>query len=141
MCDGAEPDSSSLSMASVHYAARAWRNDDVRRTVLADRARLLSWFFFIAVFALVWPAAADPRAERDAKALQKKAIEEDSLNVNYPAAVKKLQTAVSRCGGDKCAAALKASLFRDLGAMQLLAGNVDAGKQSFAQAIRLDATL
>ena len=28
--------------------------------------------------------AADPKVEKDAQALQKKAIEEDSLNVDYP---------------------------------------------------------
>jgi hypothetical protein len=104
-------------------------------------ARLVSWLVvFVAVVAAV-PAAADPRTERDARALQKKAIEEDNLNVNYAAAVKKLQTAVNRCGNDRCNPQLKASLYRDLGAMQLLSGNVDAGKASFAQAIRLDPTL
>jgi hypothetical protein len=102
----------------------------------------LSWALFIAAFIFVLPAqAADPRVERDAKALQKKAIEEDNLNVNYAAAAKKLQTAVNKCGADKCGVSLKASLLRDLGAMQLLAGNVDAGKANFVQAIRLDATL
>jgi hypothetical protein len=85
--------------------------------------------------------AADARVEREAKALQKKAIEEDNLNVNYAAAIKKLLTAVSRCGGDRCSAPLRASLLRDLGAMELLAGSVEAGKGHFAQALRLDPSL
>jgi hypothetical protein len=96
---------------------------------------------FIATFCAVATAFADPRVERDARALQKKAIEEDSLNVNYAAAVKKLQSAVNKCGADRCGAQLKATLLRDLGAMQLLAGNVEAGRGNFAQAVRLDSSL
>jgi hypothetical protein len=115
----------------------------VRRTVFADCARrLLTLLVFIAVCIVAAPAsAADPRVERDAKALQKKAIEEDNLNVNYAAAVKKLQSAVTKCGNDRCSASLKAALLRDLGAMQLLSGNVDGGKANFALAVRLDASL
>ena len=83
--------------------------------------------------------AADPKIEKEAQALQKKAIEEDNLNVNYPGAIKKLQSAIAKCDGDKCNSALKAALLRDLGAMQVLNGSVDEGKASFGQAIGLDA--
>jgi hypothetical protein len=97
---------------------------------------------FIAVSSLAAIAgASDPRVERAARALQKKAIEEDSLNVNYAAAAKKLEAALARCGADRCEVGLKAALLRDLGAMQLLAGNVDAGKASFAQSVALDGSL
>jgi hypothetical protein len=107
--------------------------------------RRLSWLA-IAVATLVvllaLPAfAADPKTEKDAQALQKKAIDEDFLNVNYAGAIKKLTTAVTKCGGDKCNSSLKASLHRDLGAMQVLNGSVDEGKSNFAQAIGFDSNI
>ena len=85
--------------------------------------------------------AADPKIEKEAQALQKKAIEEDNLNVNYAGAIKKLQSAVAKCDGDKCNSSLKAALLRDLGAMQILNGNVDEGKASFGQAIGMDSSI
>jgi hypothetical protein len=85
--------------------------------------------------------AADPKIEKEAQALEKKAIEEDNLNVNYAGAIKKLQSAITKCGGDKCNSSLKAALLRDLGAMQVLNGNVEEGKASFGQAIGMDATI
>jgi hypothetical protein len=85
--------------------------------------------------------AADPKVEKDALALQKKAIEEDYLNVDYAAAVKNLKAAASKCGADKCKPAAKAAILRDLGAMQILAGSVDEGKLSFTQALAIDGTL
>jgi hypothetical protein len=85
--------------------------------------------------------AADPRVEQQAKALQKKAVEEDYLNVDYAAAIRNLKAAITKCGSDKCQPSLKASVLRDLGAMQILAGSVDEGKLSFTQALLLDGTL
>jgi hypothetical protein len=85
--------------------------------------------------------AADPKIEKEAQALQKKAIDEDNLNVNYSGAIKKLQSAITKCDGDKCNSSLKASLLRDLGAMQVLNGNVDEGKASFGQAIGMDSSI
>jgi hypothetical protein len=82
--------------------------------------------------------AADPRIERDAQALQKKAIEEDNLNVNYPAAIQKLRTAIAACGTTRCGPALRAALVRDLGAMQVLNGNTEDGKANFAQALTIE---
>jgi hypothetical protein len=85
--------------------------------------------------------AADPATEKQAQALQKKAIEEDSLNVNYAAAIKKLATAISKCTGDKCSASLKGALYRDLGAMLILSGSVDDGRAAFVKALGFDAAL
>jgi hypothetical protein len=79
--------------------------------------------------------------EKEAQALQKKAIEEDNLNVNYAGAIKKLQSAISKCDGGKCNSSLKAALLRDLGAMQVLNGSVDEGKASFAQALQMDSSI
>jgi len=103
---------------------------------------------FVAIAALVTlglaaaPAlAADPRAEKEAQALQKKAIEEDYLNVDYAAAVKNLKAAAQRCGSDGCRPPIRAAILRDLGAMQILGGTVDEGKLSFAQSLGVDGSL
>ncbi len=115
----------------------------MHRTVLAAAMRrVVTWVVIVvAVCGVATPAKADPRAERDAQSLRKKAIEEDSLNVNYGAAVKKLQSALARCGTSKCAPGIRAALLRDLGAMQILNGSVDDGKASFAQALAVDASI
>ncbi len=111
--------------------------------------RRLSWivclaFLLVSIVGVAAPRvalAADPKIEKEVQALQKKAIEEDNLNVNYAGAVKKLQSAVTKCDGDKCNSALKAAVLRDLGAMQILNGNVDEGKASFGQAIGMDSSI
>ncbi len=108
---------------------------NVRRLVLAI-AILVTWG------AASRPAfAADPKAEKEAQALQKKAIEEDYLNVDYAAAVKNLKAAASRCGADACKPTIKAAILRDLGSMQVLGGTIDEGKLSFTQSLALDSTL
>jgi hypothetical protein len=85
--------------------------------------------------------AADPKAEKEAQALQKKAIEEDYLNVDYAAAVKNLKAAAQRCGADGCKPTVKAAILRDLGSMQILGGTIDEGKLSYTQSLGLDSTL
>ena len=85
--------------------------------------------------------ADDPAAMKQAEARRKKAIEEDALAMNYPAAIRDLRTAIEGCDHDRCGATLKGSLFRDLGAMQMLAGSVEDGRASFAQALSYDASL
>jgi hypothetical protein len=122
----------------------------VHRISLTPMARRrISWFVCLAFFAVgvgvvAAPSvalAADAKVEKEAQALEKKAIEEDNLNVNYAGAIKKLQSAISKCDGDKCSSGLKAALLRDLGAMQILNGSVDEGKASFGQAIGMDASI
>ncbi|MGH7270073.1 MAG: hypothetical protein ACREJ3_06540, partial [Polyangiaceae bacterium] len=109
-----------------------------RNALTALARRYLWWLIVVLVGLCAVPAWADPKTEKAAQALQKKAVEEDSLNVDYAAAIQKLQTAISKCDGDKCNSSLKATLFRDLGAMQILGGNADAGKASFGQAVAMD---
>jgi hypothetical protein len=102
----------------------------------------LAFIALLAFVAVSAPArAADPKAEAEAQALQKKAIEEDYLNVDYAGAIKKLQSAVTKCGADNCKPAVKAALLRDLGAMQILAGSQDDGKASFGQALVIDSSI
>ena len=104
--------------------------------------RVLFWVIVVVASLVTVPAfAVDARIEKDAQALQKKAIEEDSLNVDYPSAVKKLQAAAAKCDGDKCSPAIKGAILRDLGAMQILAGNDGDGRASFAQALAVNAQL
>ncbi len=116
----------------------------MQRNNLVARARRL---FFLCTLLLAagtlakQAVAADPKVEKEAEALQKRAIEEDYLNVDFAAAIKKLQTAVAKCGGDKCKPSFKGALLRDLGAMQVLAGNADEGKANFVRALGLDSTL
>ena len=59
----------------------------------------------------------------------------------YPGVSKKLQAGIAKCDGDKCGAPIKGALLRDLGAMQILAGNDGDGRASFGQALALDASL
>ncbi|MGH7294642.1 MAG: hypothetical protein ACRELB_06910, partial [Polyangiaceae bacterium] len=104
--------------------------------------RALFWVVIVVASTVTLPAlAANPAIEKEAQALQKKAIDEDFLNVDYPGAIKKLQAALARCDGDKCSSNIKASLFRDIGAMQILAGNDGDGRKSFAQALSFDSSL
>jgi hypothetical protein len=116
-----------------------------RISLTAAARRHLSWLFFVVAGVIVVSsrvaAAADPKIEKEAQALETKAIEEDNLNVNYAGAVKKLQTAIAKCDGDKCNSTIKAALLRDLGAMQVLNGSVDEGKASFGQAMGMDASI
>lgn len=113
-------------------------------SALVDNVRRLFLALTIIVF---WglasrPAfAADPKAEKEAQGLQKKAIEEDYLNVDYAAAVKNLKAAALKCGADGCRPTVKAAILRDLGSMQILGGAVDEGKLSFTQALNLDGSL
>ncbi len=86
-------------------------------------------------------AFADARTEKEAQALEKKAIQEDFLNVDYRAAINKLRTAVKKCGANKCSASIRGALLRDLGAMQVLGGSVDEGKANFVDALAADASL
>jgi hypothetical protein len=115
----------------------------VQRTPLSSLApRLVRPFVVAFGLFMAFPVlAADPNVERQAQALQKKAIEEDNLNLNYAAAIKKLATAISKCGEDKCAASLKGALYRDLGAMLILSGSADDGRAAFAKALSIDSSL
>jgi len=113
----------------------------LRGRLAALARRLLPWIVVVVASLVAVPAWADPATEAAAKALQKKAIEEDFLNLDYPSAIKKLQGAAAKCGGDKCSPPVKGAVLRDLGAMQVLAGNEGDGRTSFGQAVALDSTL
>jgi hypothetical protein len=115
----------------------------VERNCLGAVTRwLLASLVLAASFAAAAPALAeDPRAEKEALALQKRAIQEDNLYVDYPGAIAKLRKAIRRCSGGRCGWSLRAALLRDLGAMQVLGGDSEAARTSFAQALAIEASL
>lgn len=85
------------------------------------------------------PAFADPKTEAGAKALQKKAMEEDYLATEFAKAKEKLEKALAACGADKCAPGVKALLHRDLGVVYVGGLNdKDKGQAAFAEALKAD---
>jgi hypothetical protein len=97
-------------------------------------------------FALVFLApdvpdarAQNPKVEAAAKALQKKAMEEDYLATEFGKAQDKLDKAIAQCGTEKCSAGLRAALRRDLGVVQI-GGQIDKEKGigNFVEALKLD---
>jgi hypothetical protein len=103
------------------------------RTALFTAALLLSSLF------VTRPAFADAKTEATAKALQKKAMDEDYLATDFAKAADKLDKAVAACGADKCSAALRAQLHRDLGVVQI-GGQIDKEKGigNFVTALKTD---
>ncbi len=96
---------------------------------------------FVAGLVVSRTASADPKVEGRARALQRKAIEEDSLNVAYPAAIRRLTAALKLCKPKACPPKLRGELLRDLGAMRVLGGSTQEGRKDFERARALDAGL
>jgi hypothetical protein len=83
-------------------------------------------------------ALAQNKAEATAKALQRKAMDEDYLATEFGKAQDKLEKAIAQCEG-KCSAPLRAQLKRDLGVVQIGGEiNREAGIQNLAEALQLD---
>ena len=84
-------------------------------------------------------SAANPRTEKEARLLDKKAMDEDYLGTAFTRAQDRLSTAITRCGIDRCGVGLRAQLRRDLGVV-LVGGQVDRaqGIKMFAEAIALE---
>lgn len=106
------------------------------RTVLAAAAAMS----LASTLAASPAAAADRRAEAAAKDALKKAAN-DYLATDYAAGAARLERAAHGCGGNKCSAATKAAVLRDLGTMQFRNGDVGAAKKTWAQAVKLQADL
>jgi hypothetical protein len=100
---------------------------------------LLSLALALSVIVLAPNAGAQGKAEGPAKALQKKAMEEDYLATEFTKAQEKLEKAIAQCGTDKCSAQLRSRLRRDLGVV-LIGGGLDKDKgiASFVEAIKID---
>jgi hypothetical protein len=93
----------------------------------------------LGLFTAAPSALAQGKAEGPAKALQKKAMEEDYLSTDFAKAQEKLEKAVGLCGTDKCSPQFRARLKRDLGVVQIGGGiDKEKGIASFVEAIKLD---
>jgi hypothetical protein len=104
------------------------------------RASILACVFLALSLLLATNAfAANPRVEKEARLLDKKAMDDDYFGTNFTRAQDRLSTAITRCGVDKCDVALRAQLRRDLG-MVLVGGQIDRaqGIKMFAEAIALE---
>jgi hypothetical protein len=82
--------------------------------------------------------AQNAKLEAGAKALQKKAMDEDYLATEFAKGQEKLEKAIALCA-DKCSPAVRAQLRRDLGVVQI-GGQLDKEKgiAHFVEAIKLD---
>ncbi len=86
--------------------------------------------------------AQDKKVEAAAKALQKKAMEEDYLVTEFAKAADKLEKAITMCGADKCIANTRALLKRDLGVVQIGGGiDKEKGAASFVEALKIDSSI
>ena len=103
------------------------------------RAALLTALLLLSSLLVTRPAFADAKTEATAKALQKKAMDEDYLATDFAKAADKLDKAIAACGADKCSAAVRAQLHRDLGVVQI-GGQIDKEKGigNFVSAIKTD---
>ena len=74
-----------------------------------------------------------------AKALSKKAMDEDYLATDFAGAQAKLDKAIAACGADKCSAPVRAELRRNLGVV-LIGGLNDSAKGTamFVEALKAD---
>lgn len=86
-------------------------------------------------------AFAQAAAEKQARALDTKAMQEDYLSTDFQKAEDKLNKAVTLCGTDKCSMQLRAQLKRDLGVV-LIGGQVDKdrGMAAFVDCLKIDPT-
>ena len=106
-------------------------------------AGALAFLAFLAVSLSSRPAfAQNAKVEATAKALQKKAMDEDYLATEFAKAQDRLEKAIAACGTDKCSAPLRAQLRRDLGVVQI-GGQIDRDKgiTSLADALKLDGAI
>jgi hypothetical protein len=98
----------------------------------------------LALVFLFHPAAAKAQSranEGAARALEKKAMEDDYLNTDFDKAAEKLNQAIAKCGTDKCGVPVRAQLKRDLAAVQSAAGHKDLALAAMTDAFKIDAGL
>jgi hypothetical protein len=104
--------------------------------------RVAAFALVLAVFLFAAPALAQNKAvETQARALQKKAMEEDYLNVDLDKAADKLNQAITKCGADKCSANLRALLRRDLSTVYSAANKKDEAMATMVEALKIDGAI
>jgi hypothetical protein len=134
--------------------SRRWPNQekfDVERRLgltglTRERARALGGLaavlLALALCLFTSPAEAQNKAvETQARALQKKAMEDDYLNVDLDKAADKLNQAITKCGTDKCSANLRALLRRDLATVYSAANKKDEALATMVDALKLDGSI
>lgn len=87
------------------------------------------------------PSADHSKIEAQARALQKKAMDEDYLTLNFDKATDKLKQAIAKCGADKCAANLRALLRRDLSVIYSASSKKDLALASMVDALKADGAI
>jgi hypothetical protein len=98
----------------------------------------------LAFLILLVPSAASAQSrvnEGAARALDKKAMEDDYLNTDFDKAAEKLTQAIAKCGTDKCGVPVRAQLKRDMAAVQSAAGHKDLALAAMTDAFKIDAGL
>jgi hypothetical protein len=85
--------------------------------------------------------AQNKTVESAAKALQKKAMDEDYLNVDLDKAAERLNQAISKCGSDKCNANLRALLRRDLATVYMAGNKKDEALATMIDALKIDGSI
>jgi hypothetical protein len=83
----------------------------------------------------------DAAIEANARTLQKKAMEDDYLNVDLDKAAEKLNQALSVCGADKCSANLRALLRRDLAVVYSTANKRADAVAMMSDALKIDGSI
>jgi hypothetical protein len=90
------------------------------------------------------PSALAPdhaKIEPQARALQKKAMDDDYLTVAFDKAADKLNQAITKCGTNHCAANLRALLRRDLAVVYSAASKQDLSLAAMVDALKIDGTI
>jgi hypothetical protein len=103
-----------------------------------------SFCALLVLFVALRPGVAHAQSrvnEGAARALEKKAMEDDYLNTDFDKAADKLGQAIAKCGTDKCGIPVRAQLKRDLAAVQSAGGHKDAALAAMIDAVRIDAGL
>ncbi len=86
--------------------------------------------------------AADPWADKDARRLQTKAMEDDYLATDFDKARARLQQAIVLCGPNRCRPELRGELHRDLGVVLIVGlGERESGRALLVEALKIDPTL
>lgn len=99
---------------------------------------LITLFTFAVLSAFASSAfAEDKKIEAAAKDALKK-VEDDFLQGDYAKAIDKLKKAGDACGADKCTPAIKAQVYRDLGAMYFYAKKKDDAVTAFVEALKIE---
>jgi hypothetical protein len=115
---------------------------NIRKAPRALAVVLSLGLFLSLVLSTETASAQNAKVEAAAKALQKKAMDEDYLATEFVKGQEKLDKALAACGADKCSAGLRAQLKRDLGVIQI-GGQLDKEKgiSNFVEAIKLDGAI